>query len=150
MPSQPLSLALAQMASTPDWQTNRSTVQTVLAEHTQPEDLAVFPECVLCLGRGRTVRETARTVAETVAELGGICKETQRATVFGGVPVREKDGVRNSSLMFSSTGELLARYDKIHLFRLDPDGPGGIDESRVYAAGTEPVVVNHNGWRIGL
>ena len=150
MPSQPLSLALVQMASTPDWQTNRSTVQNVLAEHTRPEDLAVFPECVLCLGRGRTVRETARTAAETVADLGSVCAQAQRAAVFGGVPVREADGVRNSSLVFSSKGELLGRYDKMHLFRLDPDGPGGIDESRVYAAGAAPVVIDHNGWRIGL
>jgi nitrilase len=138
------------MASTPDWPTNLGTVQTVLAEHVAPGDLAVFPECVLCLGRGRTVRETARPAEEAVAELGTVCRETERAAIFGGVPIRADDGVRNSSLAFSASGELLARYDKIHLFRLDPDGPGGIDESRVYAAGTEPGVLDYAGWRIGL
>jgi nitrilase len=138
------------MASTPDWPTNIATVRAVLANHTAAGDLAVFPECVLCLGRGETVRETARPVEAVIAELGAVCREAERAAVFGGVPILAKDGVRNSSLVFSADGELLARYDKIHLFRLDPDTPGGVDESRIYAAGSEPITLEYEGWRIGL
>jgi nitrilase len=138
------------MASTPDWPTNLDTVRTVLAQHVATGDLAVFPECVLCLGRGESVRDTARSPEEAIAELGLACREAERAAVFGGVPIREVDGVRNSSLAFSASGKLLARYDKIHLFRLDPDTPGGIDESRVYSAGAEPIVLDFQGWRIGL
>lgn len=150
MPATPLSLALVQMASTPDWSENLGTVRAVLAEHTAPEDLVIFPECVLCLGRGQTVRDTARPLAETMADLGMVCAETGRTALFGGVPIRDDDKVRNSALLISLTGELLAHYDKMHLFRLDPDSPGGIDESRTYTAGGEPVAVDHAGWRIGL
>lgn len=150
MPDTALSLALVQMASSPEWAENLATVRTVLAKHTVPGDLAVFPECVLCLGRGQTVRAAARPLADVLADLGAVCAGTGRAALFGGVPIREDDGIRNSALLVDASGDLLARYDKMHLFRLDPDTPGGIDESRTYTAGTAPVAVDYEGWRIGL
>ena len=150
MPSQPLHLSLVQMASGPDWSGNLATVRAVLSGHTLREDLVVFPECALCLGRGATVRESARSLPELAAALGAVCADARRAALFGGVALREREGVRNSALLFSAAGELLARYDKMHLFRLAPDDPGGIDESRVYAAGSEPVALDYQGWRIGL
>lgn len=150
-PENPLSLALVQMASTPDREANLATVRRVLAEHTEADDLAVFPECVLCLGRGETVRAGAEPAAATAAELGALCRETARAALFGGVAVQDGGGrILNRALLVAADGRLLAHYDKIHLFRLDPDTPSGIDESRIYAAGSEPVAVEFRGWRIGL
>jgi nitrilase len=149
-PDNPLSLALVQVASRPDRETNLATVRQVLGDHTEPDDLAIFPECVLCLGRGQTVRDTAQSAAGTVAELGALCRDTARAALFGGVAVRDGDAIRNRALLFAADGALLAQYDKMHLFRLDPDTPSGIDESRTYSAGSEPVTVDFHGWRIGL
>ncbi|MDX9978558.1 MAG: nitrilase-related carbon-nitrogen hydrolase [Lentisphaeria bacterium] len=150
LPQNPLALALVQMASQPDPRTNLATVRRVLGDHTAPEDLAVFPECVLCLGRGQTVRATAQPMAATAAELGALCRETARAALFGGVAVRDGDRLFNRALLVAADGRLLAQYDKMHLFRLDPDTPSGIDESRTYAAGDKPVTVDYCGWRLGL
>jgi nitrilase len=66
------------------------------------------------------------------------------------------DGARvsNSSLVFSPTGECVARYDKIHLFRFD-NGVERYDESQVLMAGTQPTTFDlpsKDGhiWRIGM
>lgn len=46
-----------------------------------------------------------------------------------------------SSLLFSPTGKLIARYDKIHLFKATvTDGVRQYDEGRTFEAGNTPVV----------
>ena len=62
--------------------------------------------------------------------------------------------VYNSSLVYSSTGQCVARYDKIHLFRFQ-HGAESYDESRVLCAGQQPALFelpSRDGhvWRIGL
>jgi nitrilase len=47
--------------------------------------------------------------------------------------------VFNSSLVYSSAGQCVARYDKIHLFRFR-HGNESYDESRVLCAGEQPVL----------
>lgn len=50
---------------------------------------------------------------------------------------------RQSSLLFDNTGNLLARYDKLHLFRAKvADGVGSYDEGRTFEAGDELVVAH--------
>jgi deaminated glutathione amidase len=72
-----------------------------------------------------------------------------------GVPAAEPTArVHNSSLVFSPTGQCMARYDKIHLFRFD-NGQERYDESRVLQAGHQPVtfeLASRDGhtWRIGM
>ena len=55
----------------------------------------------------------------------------------------------NANLVFSPDGELVARYDKIHLFRYD-NGRERYDEGRTLAAGNEPVAFDAGGLRVGL
>jgi nitrilase len=62
--------------------------------------------------------------------------------------------VRNTSLAFSAQGELLARYDKVHLFKFD-NGRERYDEARVIEAGGEPATFDLKArdgrvWRIGM
>ena len=78
------------------------------------------------------------------------------AIVGGTLPLEAGDDahVRNTSLAFSAQGELLARYDKIHLFRFD-NGREHYDESRVIESGGEPAAFtlesrDGHAWRIGM
>ena len=78
------------------------------------------------------------------------------AIVGGTLPLEGADDahVRNSSLAFSAQGELLARYDKIHLFKFD-NGRERYDETRVIEAGCDPVAFDFTArdgekWRIGM
>ncbi|NLF15738.1 MAG: carbon-nitrogen hydrolase family protein [Lentisphaerae bacterium] len=145
-----LTLALAQMTSTPDWERNLRGVADALAGAAGGCDLVVFPENALCLGSTATILREARPAAALTATLGALCRQHRQAAVFGGVAVADGAKARNSSLLFDAEGRLLARYDKMHLFQLEPGRPGGIDETEAYTYGDGPVAIEVNGWRIGL
>src|SRR5207253_7232410 len=82
-------------------------------------------------------------------------RQLRMAIVGGTLPLEAGDDahVRNASLAFSASGELLARYDKIHLFKFD-NGRERYDESRVIESGREPAVFDMESggkrWRIGM
>jgi nitrilase len=64
------------------------------------------------------------------------------------------DRVCNSSCVYGPTGQRMARYDKIHLFRFD-NGQERYDESRTLLPGQSPVVwdlPSKDGkvWRMGM
>ena len=69
----------------------------------------------------------------------------------GTVPIRTTSGthVRNASCLFSPSGAMTARYDKIHLFAFD-NGSEAYDEGTVLEAGDTPVVAAAAGLRVGL
>jgi nitrilase len=148
--SDALTLTLQQMAAGTDWTHNLETVRLRLRDSAGRCELVVFPENVLCLGRGATVLRQARPIGDLCAELGGLCREAGIAAVFGGVPVAESGKAMNSSLVFAADGNLLARYDKMHLFQLNPGYPGGIDETTTYGYGPSPVAFEFRGWRVAL
>jgi len=137
-----LTLALAQTASTPDWERNLRGVADTLAGAAGGCDLVVFPESALCLGSAATILREARPAAALTATLGALCRQHRQAAVFGGVAVADGTKARNSSLLFDAEGRLLARYDKMHLFQLEPGRPGGIDETEAYTYGDGPVDVD--------
>ena len=62
--------------------------------------------------------------------------------------------IYNASLVFNPSGQCVARYDKMHLFRFD-NGLESYDESRVLLPGTLPVTFElpskgGHTWRVGL
>lgn len=76
--------------------------------------------------------------------------------VGGTIPIQTTDAehVRNTVLVYDPAGVLIARYDKIHLFRFD-NGVERYDESHVLERGNQPAsfeLPSKDGhtWRIGL
>ncbi len=144
-----LSIALVQMHSTAVVRENVEQVAHRLSALAGQCRLVVFPENVLCLGRPDTIRCAARPEADWWCELRKPVEAFGGWVVFGGIPVMAGDGVRNRSLVCTPAG-VRARYDKMHLFQLDPDKPGGVDETALYTAGESPRTVDVDGWRIAL
>ncbi|NOY79719.1 MAG: carbon-nitrogen hydrolase family protein [Kiritimatiellaeota bacterium] len=144
-----LSIALVQMHSTAVARRNIEQVADCLSALGGRCRLAVFPENVLCLGRPETIRDAARSEAEWWCELRKPVESFGGWAVFGGVPVSEADGIRNRSLVCTPEG-VRARYDKIHLFQLDPHTPDGLDETALYTPGELPCRVDVEGWRVAL
>jgi nitrilase len=77
--------------------------------------------------------------------------------VAGSIPMKADDSekVNAASLMFNDKGEIVARYNKIHLFDVDIecDGKTGKDsyrESDTFAAGRDIVVVDTHFGKIGM
>lgn len=145
-----LAVGMVQMASGSDFDANLKGVRQILSGLRGRCDLAIFPENVFCLGHGDTVTSAALTMVDWFSILGEVMRDFGSAAIFGGVPIAEDGRVMNASLAFAADGLLLARYDKMHLFQLNPTEPGGIDETRHYGHGPVPMAFEYEGWTIGL
>jgi nitrilase len=144
-----LNLGLAQMNSSPLRRENMKRVEEWSAR-AKGCDLLLFPEYVFCLGNGRALREAALEAAEWHAVLGSLAARRKMCIIFGGVPVLGAGKLRNACLAYGPDGDLLARYDKMHLFRMNDDQGSSIDETRVFEHGKAPVGVEIGGWNIAL
>jgi len=72
------------------------------------------------------------------------------ATRPDGMPV-PAPRVRTASLVYSPSGECVARYDKLHLFDVDVgDAQGRYQESALFEAGDAVVLADIGGLRVGL
>jgi len=63
--------------------------------------------------------------------------------VAGSLAIQEKDKLRNRSLVFNRSGEIVLQYDKIHLF-------SQMGEDRVFSPGETPSAVEIDGVGIGV
>jgi predicted amidohydrolase len=122
-------------------------------------ELAVLPEYFCVMGRKDADKLAVRERfgdGPIQSFLRESAREFGLAIAGGTVPLEAGDDthVRNTHLVFSAAGELLARYDKIHLFRFD-NGREQYDEARVIESGVDPVAFDlpsrdGHAWRIGL
>jgi len=61
-----------------------------------------------------------------------------------------EDGVANRAFLIAPDGNVVARYDKIHMFDVDLAGGESYRESRLYRAGNAAVVADLPWTRLGL
>ena len=152
-----MQVAAIQMTSGPDVAANLAQARELLEQAAaRGAKLAALPENFSFIGLKDGDK---RAVAE--AEGAGPVQEFLAATaralrlwiVGGTVPLQAgADGrVAAASLVYSSDGERVGRYDKIHLF--DVDLPGRSEryrESAHVAPGSAPVVIDTPVGRLGL
>jgi len=150
-----MKIAALQMVSTPDVERNLDTARQ-LVERAAGEgaELAILPEYFCIMGRSdRDKLAVAETLGEgpIQAMLAAAARQHRLWLVGGTLPLRsgEEGRAMNANLVFSPTGERVARYDKIHLFRFD-NGREQYDEGRTLKAGSEPVAFDAAGVRVGL
>ena len=106
-------------------------------------DLIATPENTDFIVRGRDAI-LARAVAETqhpaLPHFADLARETGATLLIGSLGIMLPDGkVANRSYLFGPSGEILARYDKIHMFDVDLAGGDRIRESATFAAGDAAV-----------
>jgi predicted amidohydrolase len=138
-------VAALQMVSGTRIQANLEAARQLLEQASaQGAELAVLPEYFCLMGW-----QDSDKLAASARELG-------LWIVGGTVPLCASDSqhVRNSSLVYAPSGDCVARYDKIHLFRFH-NGQEQYDESRVIESGTGPVgfdlpSLDGHSYRIGL
>ena len=72
--------------------------------------------------------------------------------IAGGLPERGPDPehVYNTSVLIDRSGELKAIYRKIHLFDIDWVGKVTYRESESVTPGSDVVVADFEGWKVGL
>ena len=155
-----MKIAALQMVSGSRVQGNLDVARELLAQAAaQGAELAVLPEYFCLMGHHDADK---LHIQETPGEgplqdfLSQAAHEFGLWIVGGTLPMAtaQPERVRNSTLVFDPTGQCVARYDKIHLFRFD-NGQESYDESRVLEAGTQAVTFDlasrdGNTYRIGL
>ena len=165
-------LTAIQLTSAADVSTNLVKIADLLSKITQEVDgegrakasdkgsiehLVVLPECCLYFG-GKDSEQL--NLAQTSARENDLCfalaqlaKRFKVYLVAGTVPIitASTEKFTNSSCVFNPNGELIGRYDKIHLFDVNvSDNTKSYHESRYTQAGKEVSVVNTAFANIGL
>jgi predicted amidohydrolase len=114
-------------------------------------DLAVLPEYFTCLGSSAALAGAAEPVPGGAGSemLAAVARDSDM-WVIGGVIERDGDRRFDTTPLFDPSGEMVARYRKIHLFDVDLPGQPPFRESATFAAGTQLVTHETDRARVGL
>ena len=155
-----MKIAALQMVSTSDVNTNLDSARQLLKQAADAgAELAVLPEYFCLLG----LKDTDKLAIAEQPGRGALqdflrqCALDYKLWIAGGTIPLATDApsqVSNSTLVYNPSGQCVARYDKMHLFRFD-NGLESHDEARVLTAGKQPVTFDlpsqdGHTWRIGL
>ncbi len=114
-------------------------------------DLAALAEVWPCQGSAEQVRDAAEPVPGPRTDRLAEVASRHRMWIHGGSVLElEGDRVFNTSVLFDRSGELVARYRKIHLFDADPPNAVPSRESFLFAAGDQTVTAETEFGRVGL
>ena len=148
-------VGLLQMQTGNDLDANLNAVVDMTREAAQNRaDFGMMPEYALMMdGSGRTMRERALPAdgGDVLAQLQSLAKELSVWLLVGSVTLRtDDDRMSNRSLLVSANGEIVASYDKIHMFDATlPDGKS-IRESKAYCPGARAVVADTPWGKLGM
>jgi deaminated glutathione amidase len=149
-----LRVACVQLTSRSDKAANLENAERLVAKAAATgADLVLLPEKWNAIGDGEVLRAAAETLeaGESVEAMSGWAR-THGVTLVGGSITERRDGrekLSNTSVVFDSDGSVTAVYRKIHLFDVEVGGHV-YRESDAEEPGSEPVVVETEGWPLGL
>lgn len=147
-------IALLQMTSGIDPAANAAQLVAAIAEARAGGAAMLFtPEMSGLLDRDRT-RASANQHAESDDPvLAAICAAAADHGIWvalGSLAVRAGERLANRSFLIDHRGQIVARYDKIHLFDVDLATGESWRESSAYQPGSETVVTNTPAGMLGL
>ena len=147
--------ACVQLRATTDVSENLQTLERLIREAaSRGADYVQTPEMTNVVQRNRAALaavlhpETSDPFVRRVAALSG---ELGIVIHLGSLALAAAAGkIANRALMFGRGGQIIARYDKIHLFDVDLPGGESWRESAVYHPGDRAVVVDLPWLRLGV
>lgn len=148
-----LIVAALQMNSKSRLKDNLILAESLISESSEKEARAVFlPENFSVMPQTRFDRqEVADKYLEIQSWLSGVAKKFDVAIIAGSTPIPADDGrVTNTCLIFDTKGEQIGRYDKMHLFDVEISHQEAYCESGYTSPGSTPVIVEIEGWSIGV
>lgn len=148
-------VAVLQMTSGIDPQANAATIAAAIADAARGGAAMLFtPEMSGLLDRKRD-RATRHIVAEAddlvLAAVRGAAMRAGIWVALGSLAIRREDGRWvNRAFVIDASGEIAARYDKIHMFDVDLATGESWRESNAYVAGEDVVTVATPLGKLGL
>ncbi len=146
-------VASIQMCSGQNLQANLTQANSLIEDAIQRNaQLVALPENFSYLDReGRKIDAVENLEDGPAVQLLRELAHSNSIYIVGGtVPLRAEDKVTNTCLVFSPTGQIIARYDKIHLFDIELDAAHSFKESRYIQSGKVPVTFEAEGVIMGL
>ena len=150
-----LKVAAVQMVSGLSVDLNLTMAARLIAEAAgQGAELVLLPEYFCLMGQRDTdkvqIRESEGQ-GRIQQFLSGTARQHGICLIAGTIPLEasQPERVRNSVLVYGKDGQLLSRYDKIHLFRFATETER-YDESNTIEAGSVPVKFDAGGVQVGL
>jgi deaminated glutathione amidase len=117
-------------------------------------ELILTPENTTMIEPKRaSILEKARGEAEhpAIPAFRLLAAETGAWLLIGSITVKlDEQSCANRSILFSPAGEIVARYDKIHMFDVDLENGESYRESASFRPGTRAVVADMPFGRMGL
>ncbi len=153
----PIKIAVHQMCSGIDPQANASAMVDAIAQAADKGAVIYFaPEMSGLLDRDRA-RAAEHIVGEAESRvLQALIKAAAQYDIWvhlGSIAVQSEtvpDRYANRSLVINNQGQIVARYDKMHLFDVDLSTGESWRESNAYVAGEAPVTVDTPLGMMGL
>ena len=154
-PADPVRIAAVQMVSGPQVAPNLEAAgRLVEAAARAGAKLVALPENFYIIGRheGDKVKAREADGAGPIQQFLSSCSKKNQVWLLGGtVPIvsSSKEKIRSASLLYDDSGNRVARYDKMHVFKFE-QGDERYDEARTVEPGTEPVAVESPFGRLAL
>tara|TARA_B100000787_G_C16104853_1_gene255308 strand:+ start:51 stop:836 length:786 start_codon:yes stop_codon:yes gene_type:complete len=79
-----------------------------------------------------------------------LCKKFKRWVLIGSLPIKERNKLKNRSIMINSRGKIVSYYDKINMFDVKLGKKESHKESNTYKAGKKITTVKLPWGNIGL
>lgn len=160
MPSKSTVVAAIQMNSNDDVQANLERAKKLASQAAKEgANLLVFPENFLCFGAA-SIPGLNQKLDLVLNDMGQLARDLGVGLIAGSLPFGGNESASEevqadrffaSCVALDMHGEQVARYDKLHLFDVDVgDNVGAYRESDTYYPGSDPVVAELCGLRVGL
>lgn len=149
-----LTVAVAQLNCRDDQDDNLATCSRLCQDaKAAGADWIAFPENATFIGHGPDKLERAEPIDAATAQAFSTMASDNELVVFCGSIVEQgtvEGKTFNTSLVFGRDGSRLAVYRKVHLFDAKVDAATSLVESKTVQPGTDLVVVEVDGFKVGL
>jgi len=147
---------LVQLCGSDDPQANLRVVSDYIAEAANVgAEFVLTPEVTNCVSASRTHQRSVLQTEDDDVTLRALASEAERFGIWlliGSLALKARDEDRfvNRSFLISPIGEIVASYDKIHMFDVAINDVETYRESDGYRPGTKAVVADLNGVPLGM
>jgi len=146
-------LGLAQLNTRDDKSRNMSQAETQIRKLAdEGAELVMLPEHSDFIGPEHKKREQAESIANSscLDAMRTLASRLQLYIHIGSFLERDEDRVYNTGVVFDPSGEIVARYRKIHLFDVEIPGGRTYLESQVISPGSETTLFTIGDFVFGM